>query len=75
MNPRHRRRPATDGPVTVGQIAKVVDGYEKQSEIVRINGHRGIRVGIRKQADANTVEVASAILAEIEAVNRDLPAD
>lgn len=60
-------------PVTVGQIANVVDTYEKQSETERFNGHRGIRVGIRKQAGANTVEVSSAILKEVEAVNRDFP--
>ena len=60
-------------PVTLGEIAAVRDTYEKLTRIVRINGERGIRIAIRKQAEANTVEVASAILAEIEAVNRDLP--
>lgn len=33
----------------------------------------GLRIGIRKQADANTVEVSEAILAEIAEVNRDFP--
>jgi HAE1 family hydrophobic/amphiphilic exporter-1 len=60
-------------PVTIGQIANVADTYEKQSETERFNGQRGIRVGIRKQAGANTVEVSSAILKEVEAVNRDFP--
>ena len=51
--------------VTLGQIAKVLDTYERVTEIDRVNGKRGIRVGIRKQADANPVEVSRAILAEI----------
>ena len=59
--------------VTVDQIADVLDTYEKETSIERINGVQGIRVGIRKQSGANTVEVASAILAEVEAVNRDFP--
>lgn len=60
-------------PVTIGQIATVLDTYEKQSETERFNGHRGIRVAIRKEAGANTVEVSSAVLKEVEAVNRDFP--
>jgi HAE1 family hydrophobic/amphiphilic exporter-1 len=59
--------------VTLGQVAKVRDTYEKLRRLVRVNGERGLRVAIRKQADANTVEVAKHILAEIEAVNRAFP--
>lgn len=60
-------------PITIGQIANVVDTYEKQSEVERFNGQRGIRVAIRKQAGANTVEVGNAVLKEVEAVNRAFP--
>ncbi|MHC1765311.1 MAG: efflux RND transporter permease subunit [Verrucomicrobiia bacterium] len=59
--------------ITLGQIAEVLDTYEEVTEIDRVNGERGLRVGIRKQANANTVEVARAILQEIEEVNRDYP--
>ena len=59
--------------VTLGQIARVRDTYEKKRRIVRVNGERGLRVAIRKQADANTVEVAKAILNEIDNVNRAFP--
>jgi len=61
------------GAVTLGQISEVRDTYEKLSRIVRVNGGRGLRVAIRKQADANTVEVSRRILAEIEEVNRAFP--
>ncbi|HSL98614.1 MAG TPA: efflux RND transporter permease subunit, partial [Candidatus Limnocylindria bacterium] len=60
-------------PVTLGQIAGVTDTYEKLTRIVRVNGGRGIRVAIRKQADANTVEVSRRVLAEIDAVNEVFP--
>ena len=59
--------------ITLGQIAEVKDTYEKLTRIVRVNGGRGLRVAIRKQANANTVEVSKRILAEIEAVNRAFP--
>ena len=60
-------------PVVLSQIAEVRDTYEHLSRHVRVNGKLGLRLAVRKQADANTVEVASAILAEIERVNRDFP--
>jgi HAE1 family hydrophobic/amphiphilic exporter-1 len=59
--------------VELGQIADVRDTYEKVRRIVRVNGERGLRVGIRKQADANTVEVSRKVLAEIDEINRDFP--
>jgi len=62
-----------DGAITLGQIAEVKDTYEKLSRIIRVNGGRGVRVAIRKQANANTVEVSKRILSEIEAVNQAFP--
>ncbi len=59
--------------MTLGQIAEVKDTYEKLTRIVRVNGGRGLRVAIRKQANANTVEVSKRILDEIEAVNKSFP--
>ncbi len=60
-------------PVTLGQVAEVHDTYERPEEIDRINGLRGVRVGIRKQAQASTVEVSRAILETIEEVQREFP--
>lgn len=60
-------------PVTLGEIADVRDTYERLTRRVRVNGELGVRLAIRKQADANTVEVSGAILREIDRVNRDFP--
>jgi HAE1 family hydrophobic/amphiphilic exporter-1 len=62
-----------DGAVTIGQIAKVKDTYEKLSRYVRVNGHLGLRVAIRKQSDANTVDVSKAIIEEVARVNEAYP--
>jgi len=61
------------GRVTLGQVAQVRDTYEKMTRYIRVNQGQGVRVAIRKQADANTVEVAKGVLAEIEAINHDYP--
>ncbi len=59
--------------VTIGQIADVQDTYEQLTRYVRVNGQRGIRIGIRKQSEANTVEVARRILERIDDVNAAFP--
>ncbi len=59
--------------VTLGQIAQVRDTYEKLTRIIRVNGEKGLRVAIRKQPEANTVEVARAVLEEVETVNHAFP--
>ncbi|MCI3951574.1 MAG: acriflavin resistance protein [Burkholderiales bacterium] len=63
----------TGAPVTIGQIAQVRDTYERLEQIIRINGGRGLRLAIRKQSGANTVEVARRVLTEVEALNRAFP--
>lgn len=60
-------------PVTLGEIADVRDTYERLTRVVRVNGKLGLRMAIRKQADANTVEVSERVLSEIQRVNRDFP--
>lgn len=59
--------------VTLSQVARVKDTYEKQTRIIRVNGGRGLRVAIRKQANENTVEVARRVLAEVDSVNKQFP--
>jgi HAE1 family hydrophobic/amphiphilic exporter-1 len=59
--------------VTLGQVASVHDTYEKLRRLVRVDGQQGLRVAVRKQADANTVEVSRAILETIEQVNAEYP--
>jgi HAE1 family hydrophobic/amphiphilic exporter-1 len=59
--------------ITIDQIAQVHDTYEKLTRIIRINGERGIRLAVRKQANANTVEVSRRVLEEVAAINAAYP--
>ena len=47
-------------PVTVGDVAKVQDGYADQTNIVRVNGRRAAYLSILKKADASTLTVVES---------------
>jgi hydrophobe/amphiphile efflux-1 (HAE1) family protein len=65
-----RKAAATQGgvnasPVRVSDVARVEDGAQDQSEIVRINGQRGVYYRVLKQPGANTVAVVDAVRAAL----------
>ena len=60
-------------PIQVKEIASVEDSWQKIRRIVRVNGKPGIRLSISKQSGKNTVEVAQAVLEEIDRVQQDIP--
>ncbi|RCK81436.1 MAG: RND multidrug efflux transporter [Candidatus Ozemobacter sibiricus] len=59
--------------IRLGEIADIEDRWERTRSLVRINGEPGLRISIQKQSGRNTVEVADRVLAEVAAINRDLP--
>ncbi len=60
-------------PIQVKEIASVEDSWQKVRRIVRVNGKQGIRLSISKQSGKNTVEIAKAVLEEIERIQQDIP--
>ena len=60
-------------PIYLRDVAKVKDAWEETRRVVRINGRAGIRLDVRKQSGANTVEVSKRVVAEVERINRDIP--
>jgi hydrophobe/amphiphile efflux-1 (HAE1) family protein len=61
-------RPATGAPglqggspVRLSDVADVVDGAADQTDIVRINGQRGVYLRVLKQPGANTIAVVDAV--------------
>ncbi|MDY7010920.1 MAG: efflux RND transporter permease subunit [Planctomycetota bacterium] len=60
-------------PIRLKEVADVEDSWQKITRIVRIDGKPGIRLSVSKQSGKNTVEVAKAVLKEIEGINKDLP--
>ncbi|MBN1256227.1 MAG: efflux RND transporter permease subunit [Planctomycetes bacterium] len=60
-------------PVQLSDVASVEDSSVKTTRIIRVNGKPGLRLAVNKQSGTNTVEVAKAVLAEMQRINRDIP--
>ena len=58
-------------PVRVRDVATVEDGFQDVGRLVSINDEPMIRMGIRKQSGANTVEVSRGIEKEIARINSE----
>ncbi len=48
-------------PIYLKNVARVVDGFKEQREIIRSNGQSALSLYIMKQADANTVQTSRAV--------------
>ena len=59
--------------IRIRDVAEVVDSNVRLERLARVNGQLGLRLAMRKESDANTVEVSRAILEEIEAIDREMP--
>jgi len=59
--------------VRLGEVASVELAAENERTAARTNGIPGISIGLEAQSKANTLEVARAVRAEVEVLNRDLP--
>lgn len=63
------------GQVKLSDIAEVEEGFSDVNTISRSNGMRSLGISIQKQTDANTVEVANNVkaeMADVESENDDL---
>jgi multidrug efflux pump subunit AcrB len=52
--------------VRVSDVAQVVDGAADQTEIVRVNGQRGVYLRVLKQPGANTIAVVDGVRAAMK---------
>ncbi|WP_353718076.1 efflux RND transporter permease subunit [Dyadobacter sp. 676] len=64
--------PVNGSPIRVGDVAEITDGLTDAESISRYNGVNGIGLFIKKQSDANAVEISKSVqekLASIEKAN------
>ncbi|MFW5690588.1 MAG: efflux RND transporter permease subunit [Planctomycetota bacterium] len=54
-------------------IADIVDSHEDVRVITRFNGHPAVKLSVLKEAQANTVEVARAVQAQLDELRPTLP--
>ncbi len=60
-------------PVRVRDVAEVELGVEDERTVARFRGRPAVGLGIVKQSNANTVEVADRVRAEVERIRPTLP--
>lgn len=68
-------RGANGDLVYVRDVAKVEDSHEEMRVNTRFNGRPCVKVNMLKQAEANTVKVATAVKAKLEALRPEIPDD
>lgn len=60
--------------VRLGQIATIQDGFAELSGFSLRNGHPNVGINVTRSRDASTVAVADVVRAEVEKINKTLPA-
>ena len=61
-------------PLRVSDVAQVENAYADVESLEEVNGNNSVQIEIQKQSDANTLEVAQAVVQQIEAFKQSLPA-
>jgi hydrophobic/amphiphilic exporter-1 (mainly G- bacteria), HAE1 family len=64
-----------NSPIRLSDVAEIKDGFTDRKSITYVNGKEAIEVAIYKEGDANTVQVAATILAQLSKLQQALPAD
>jgi HAE1 family hydrophobic/amphiphilic exporter-1 len=60
-------------PVYLRDVATVTRGYKDREAITRVNGREAIELAVYKEGDANTVQLAKAVLARVDEIKKGLP--
>lgn len=59
--------------IRLSDIATISDYHKERSSITRVNGNEAIEIALYKEGDANTVDVAQRVKAQLEEMDKQLP--
>lgn len=59
--------------IRLEDLGSVYEGYRRESSQVLINGEPSIYLAVQKQSDANSVQAADNVLAQLDQINEQLP--
>ena len=62
-------------PVTIGQVADVSEGVERQTVLATGRGRPAVLLNIVRTPEGNTIQVADDVRAEVARLRAELPAD
>jgi len=61
-------------PLRVSDVAEVENTYADVESLEEVNGNNSVQIEIQKQSDANTLDVAKQVIAQVEEFKANLPA-
>lgn len=61
----------TGGKIPLSEVAQVRDDFKEQIQTSRLNKKASVMLSIRKESDANTVQVAQKLRKELKKINRE----
>lgn len=59
--------------VHLREVAEVTDSFADQTHVITTNGRDSVQLAVRKQSDANTVQVAKAVRKALPSIQAQLP--
>ncbi len=65
----------SNSPVRIRDIGWAEDGTKEQRTVSRLNGRPSVTLVVKRQADANTVEVIEAVKKKLPGIQAQLPTD
>ena len=63
--------PTNGSPIRIGDVANVTDGITEATSISRYNGKDGIGLFIKKQSDANAVEISRLVQEKLTQIEKE----
>jgi hydrophobe/amphiphile efflux-1 (HAE1) family protein len=60
-------------PIRIRDVGEVVDGVEDDRQLARFAGEMAVGLGVIKQADANTVQLAASLRRRLAEIEKDFP--
>jgi multidrug efflux pump subunit AcrB len=59
--------------ITLGEIAKIIDGFTENPLVTRLNGRRCVMISVMREGKQNAITIGERVKAYIEEMNRKLP--
>jgi len=59
--------------VTLGEIAKIIDGFTENPLVTRLNGRRCVMISVMREGKQNAITIGERVKAYIEETNKKLP--
>jgi multidrug efflux pump subunit AcrB len=64
---------ADGSKVTLGEIAKIIDGFTENPLVTRLNGRRCVMISVMREGKQNAITIGERVKAYIDEMNKKLP--